>query len=99
MTEQQAQWITDAAKNEFRIILSESEIPQSMAVLNETIALITSDYYAHELPMGLALIPNRLPVFDKRFPEVLRVLANVWEAKLELDAKDEQKENRINNDS
>lgn len=92
MTEQEARFVTDSAKQQFELIYrSDSDVTQAMLWLNELMHLIASDYYASANPLGLLLFPNQIPIDDKRIVEVFRVFANVLELRIEINSRDENK--------
>lgn len=90
MTSDQIKWITDAAEADLRLTLSEREITQAMLWMSELTAILTAEYYAEKVSLGVLLYTNNLPIADKRFPTLLRVFANVLELKIEIDKREEK---------
>lgn len=89
MNEQQAVSIIQAATSEFKMIFkTEPETTRALTWMNVLLQFLTADYYGiNFMGQGVILTPNVLPVSDKEFCEVLRVLANVLEAKIDVESK------------
>lgn len=92
MTNDQIKWIVQSAKTELSLTMNEKEVIQGMNWITELMNVLTADYYANAVDVGIVLFSNNLPIPDKRFPNLLRTFANVLEAKIEIDSKNEQKE-------
>lgn len=89
MTNDQVKWIVESAKTELSLTMNEEEVTQGMLWITELMNILMADYYAIAIDTGIALFSNNLPIPDKRFPNLLRTFANVLEAKIEIDSKND----------
>lgn len=91
MTEQQAMAIVESAKAEFKMIFnSKEDVDFGIIWLCHLLSIIGADYYASKSIAGILLFRNDFPIFDKKACEVLRVLANVLEAKIDIEEKEKK---------
>lgn len=91
MNDKQVESIVAAASAEFRMIFkTEEETARALTWMTVLFNYLTADYYGNDfMGQGVMLIPNNLPTRTKEFCEVMRVLANVMEAKIEADEKEQ----------
>lgn len=88
MTQEQAELITNLAKKQLEEVLTKDEADTALIHMTTVLGLITEPYLYTTLPgLGVIMTSNPLPILDKRFPEVLRTLANVLEVYIELENK------------
>lgn len=78
MDEEQAQAILDSAKAQFKQLeFSEMDINIALVILGDLLGLFNKPYIC-KLTSNIDIL-SEWPIADPKFPEVLRVLANIFE--------------------
>lgn len=91
ITERQSEEIINAAKAEIRMIMPKEEVETAMEMIGMVVALLNQPVIVIDIGIGKALLANTLPLKDKKFTDVLRVVANMLEATGETERRNAEK--------
>ena len=81
MNDDKIKSITQAAVAEIDVSFPNQEDRNAASMwLTELILILSQPYIASIIHGGVILVPNQLPMGDKKFCEVMRIAANVLEA-------------------
>lgn len=72
---------------------TEAEVTLSLIYMDVIMSALTGDYMFKIIGKDIAVMENILPYFDEKFPELLRAVANMIEAKIEEHLREQKNEN------
>jgi len=86
MDDMQAEAIIDMAKEQLKFLYTdETELLMAMVIVVATLDYLTEPFIYKEIAPGVAMrLPNPFPIHGKEFPELLKIVAGIMDARNNL---------------